>query len=117
MRIIIAAAAVCTVLAGCTAQQSPAVQSALGTAQADVVQFCKTDQPVVGVVATVLTAGIAAAAPQAAAAVPITGVIVQDVNGVCAGLTAVPVPPPAGRCAGAGAGRQGAGNLITIVCL
>jgi len=97
MRILIAAAAACTILAGCSAQQLPAVQSALGTAKADAVQFCKTDQPVVGVVATVVTAGIAAAAPQAAAAAPITGVIVQDVNGICAGLTAVAVPaPPAG---------------------
>jgi hypothetical protein len=97
MRNIIAAAAACVVLAGCSAQQLPAVQSGLGAAQADVVQFCKTDQPVVGVVATVVTAGIAAAAPQAAAAAPITGVIVQDVNGICAGLTAVAVPaPPAG---------------------
>jgi len=82
MRTMIAAAAACVVLAGCSAQT-------------DVVKFCKTDQPVVGVVATVVTAGIAAAAPQAAAAAPITGVIVQDVNGICAGLTAVAVPPPA----------------------
>jgi hypothetical protein len=95
MRILIAAAAACVVLAGCTAQQLAGVQSGLGTAQAGAVQFCQTDQPVVGVVATVVTAGIAAAAPQAAAAAPITGVIVQDVNGICAGLAAVAVPPPA----------------------
>src|SRR5271168_4586935 len=84
MRHVIAAAAACLLLAGCSAQQL-----------AGAVQFCKTDQPVVGVVATLVTAGVAAAAPQAAAAAPITGVIVQDVNGVCAGLAAVAVPPPA----------------------
>ena len=86
MRILIAAAAVCVLLAGCGTQQS-----------ADVVQFCKTDQPVIGAVATVAAAGVAATAPQAAAAAPVTGLIVQDVNGVCAGLAAVAVPaPPAG---------------------
>ena len=83
MRNLIAAAAACVALAGCSSTQ-----------QADVVQFCKTDQPVIGVVATVATSGIAAAAPQAAAAAPIAGLIVQDVNGVCAGLIAVPVPAP-----------------------
>jgi hypothetical protein len=94
MRILIAAAAACTMLAGCSAQQLATVQSDLGTAQAGAVKFCTTDQPVVGVVATVVTAGIAAGVPKAAAAAPITGLIVQDVNGICAGLTAVPVPAP-----------------------
>jgi hypothetical protein len=93
MRIQIAAAAVCVMLAGCSAQQLATVQSGIGEAQAGAVKFCTTDQPVVGVVATVVTAGIAAGVPQAAAAAPITGMIVQDVNGVCAGLTAVPAPP------------------------
>jgi hypothetical protein len=97
MRIVIAAVAACVVLAGCSAQQLASVQSDLGTAQAGAAKFCTTDQPMVGVVATVVTAGIAAGVPQAAAAAPITGMIVQDVNGFCAGLTAVPVAaPPAG---------------------
>jgi hypothetical protein len=87
MRNLIAAAAACTLLAGCGTQQ-------LASVQAKMVQFCKTDQPVIGAVATVVTAGVAAASPQTAAAAPITGLIVQDVNGICAGLTAVPVPPP-----------------------
>jgi hypothetical protein len=94
MRNLIAAAAACVMIAGCSAQQLASVQSDLGTAQAGAVQFCKTDQPVIGVVATVVTAGIAAAAPQTAAAAPVTGLIVQDVNGVCAGLIAVAVPAP-----------------------
>ena len=90
MKILIAAVAACALLAGCSTQQMASVQA--GT-----VQFCKTDQPVIGAVATVVTAGVAVAAPQAAAAAPITGVIVQDVNGICAALTAAPVaPPPAG---------------------
>jgi hypothetical protein len=88
MNYMIAAVAACVVLAGCSAQQ-------LAGAQADALKFCKTDQPVVGVVATVVTAGVAAAAPATAAAVPITGFVVQDVNGVCAGLAAAAVPPPA----------------------
>ena len=97
MRILIAAAAVCVMLAGCGTQPSGAGSSGLAGAQAGVLQFCKTDQPVVGAVATVAAAGVAVAAPQGAAAAPVVGLIVQDVNGVCAGLAAVPVAaPPAG---------------------
>ena len=83
-------------LAGCSAQQLASFQAGAGTAQTAVVNFCKTDQPVIGTVATVVVAGVAAAAPSAAVAGPITGLIVQDVNGICAGiLNAQPVPAPA----------------------
>jgi hypothetical protein len=90
MKFIIAAIAACALLTACNSGQLASVQSGA-------VQFCETDQPVVGAVATVVTSGVAVAAPAAAAAAPITGLIVQDVNGVCAALTAAPVaPPPAG---------------------
>lgn len=72
-------------LTGCSAQQN-----------AQLAKFCATDQPIVGVVATVAVTGAAVAYPAASPAVPIVGVVVQDVNGICAaipGAVAVPAPP------------------------
>lgn len=82
-------------LAACSPAQMAAFSAAAAKAQAGVVKFCLTDQPVVGTVATMTAGGVAIADPALAPVGAVTGLVVQDVNGVCNGLTAVP-PPAAG---------------------
>jgi hypothetical protein len=84
---------VLALLLGCGASLAACSAAQLASTQAAAVKFCTTDQPVIGTVATIGTAGVAAVDPAAAAAAPVVGLIVQDVNGVCNGLTAVPAPP------------------------
>lgn len=80
-------------LAACSASDLAKFSTATGKVQSAVVGFCKKDQPVAGTVATMTADGVAIADPALAMVGTVTGLVVQDVNGACAGLA--PVPPPA----------------------
>lgn len=84
----------CILLGGCSTQQLANVQADAAKVQVGIGAFCQTDQPVVGTVATLAADGTAVADPALAPVATVTGFIVQDVNGVCAGMKAVPAPAP-----------------------
>lgn len=94
-------AAAALALAACTPAQQMAVSTDIANGQKAVVGFCITDQPIVGTTATIAADTVGAVIPAAAPAGVITGLVVQNVNGVCDKLIAqskasAVATPPAG---------------------
>ena len=90
-RIIIAALA----LAGCTDASTAKLDAALARADQSVAHFCTVQQPVIGRLAKVTAAGVAAASPETAAVAPVVGLVVALVDGTCASIGGVDAPKPA----------------------
>lgn len=86
-------AALC--VAACTDASTAKFDAALARADQQIAHFCQVQQPIIGRLAKVTAAGVAAATPDAAAAVPVTGLIVALVDGTCAGIGGVDTQKPA----------------------
>lgn len=73
-------------LTACTPATTARVDAALARADQTVAHFCRVQQPVIGRLTKVTAAGVAAVSPDAAAAVPVAGLVVAIVDGTCAGI-------------------------------
>ena len=82
-------------LAACTDASTAKFDAALARADQQIAHFCQVQQPIIGRLAKVTAAGVAAATPDAAAAVPVAGMVVALVDGTCAGIGGVDVGKPA----------------------
>lgn len=80
---------------GCTPATTAKLDAALQRADQQIAHFCTVQQPILGRLARVTAAGVAAASPDAAAAVPVAGMVVALVDGTCAGIGGVDVAKPA----------------------